>query len=148
MVRCRECNQLLNSDNSAHVRCTNKECSRVTKCHCCEEPLGEEISKIICYICKELHCMYCDKDSFYFDVKWKEKQICESCHESNPHAPDFGPTYETIEDILDNTELQCINQHLEEECEGFLARLSDGKFICPICHEVNSEEAVADFYYG
>ena len=92
--------------------------------------------------------MYCDKDSFYFDVKWKEKQICERCHESNPHAPDFGPTYETIEDILDDTELQCINQHLEEECEGFLARLSDGKFICPICHEVNSEETVADFYYG
>ena len=81
MDKCASCNATLDKSNPAHVRCVNTKCSEVMKCHCCKEPLGQEISEIVCYICKELHCMYCDKDSFSFDVKWKEKQICKTCEE-------------------------------------------------------------------
>ena len=154
-MTCSKCNHPLDKSNPAEIRCVNINCDQIKLCHCCGEKLTSKISKIECYVCKEMHCLYCDKDSFRFDVRWKEKQICEHCFENNPHVDtddmsgDNGFTiYESMEEALEGIEIQCMNEDLEEECEGILARLSDGGFICPICDEVSSESDVFGYYYG
>jgi hypothetical protein len=90
--------------------------------------------------------MYCDKDSFSFDVKWKEKQICIKCEENKPRNTDYGEGYETIGEWLDasNQTFECLNEDLEEKCEGILSRSSKGNFVCPICDAETDEATVFD----
>ena len=100
---CGSCTQPLDESNPADVRCVNINCDQIKLCHCCGEKLTSKVSSIECYVCKEMHCLFCDKDSFRFDVRWKEKQICDHCYERNPHVDtdDLGFDYISEDEFIE-----------------------------------------------
>ena len=81
MDECLVCGEALNRSNPANIRCTNIGCEECQKCHCCEVSLGRAIAKIECYVCKEPHCIDCEKEDFEIVEPNSEsiQHYCEDC---------------------------------------------------------------------
>lgn len=139
---CDSCTQPLDESNPADVRCVNINCDQIKLCHCCGEKLTSKVSSIKCYVCKEMHCLFCDKDSFRFDVRWKEKQICDHCYERNPHVDtdDLGYDYISEDEFIeiDHTFPEtCLSQN----CDGKLDYTHQHEFVyCLECSREYKED--------
>jgi len=81
MVECSACGRALDNSNPANIRCTNIDCEESQNCHCCDVPLGSVIAKLVCYVCKEPHCIDCEKDDFtiFDDLSESIRHYCEDC---------------------------------------------------------------------
>jgi hypothetical protein len=145
---CNVCESLLDSSNPAYIRCVNVDCTEVLKCHCCEEKIGIEVAHVKCFNCKEIHCQYCEKDSFFYNVKYKERNICLTCKEARDDEEAwiddaFGPQH-TLESYLQD--LPCgIELEDGEICEGTLSELTNG-WGCLICGREADEGDILELH--
>lgn len=92
MDECSACGRVMDNSNPANIRCTNIDCEESQNCHCCDVPLGSVIAKNVCYVCKEPHCIDCEKEDFTI-VEPNSKSIrhyCEDCENPNPEGWDCG----------------------------------------------------------
>jgi len=140
--KCNVCESRLDVSNPAFIRCVNFDCTEVLKCHCCDEKLGKEIAHVKCFKCKQMHCQYCEKDSFFYDVKHKERNICLTCKEEwDSNDPDAIFSGFEVEEFLQD--LPC-NIELEngDTCEGTLSQLSTG-WGCLVCGREADEEEMS-----